>query len=487
MDKNTVSINKKMLEKQKVIELSDDIIVPDTKPDIVSITVTNANSYIYKEDLADGKYRFDGNVDAHIVYLSDNGETKCIQTTLDFMDMIEDSIINEKMTTKYRIELVNVEAKVLNERKVSVSVKLKICFSFFECKEIEYIDNLESISGVEKLQESVSLNTIVAENKVKSSLKEEIACIDDEEIAEILRTEVTVENIENKISYNKVLSKADVCVKLLYLGTESNVKSTSVSFPIMNFIDMEKVTDEDNCDIDYKIRNMNFKNNLKNIGCQIDFEIGCEVWNVKQIEIIKDMYGIGKNITFTQKSIEVQTNEPSAKEKVTLNENVLVEDIRGIYDVDCRANILNKTSNGNLTNYEGEVCIQIYFDNGNSLAVKNTKFPFISKMNCDSDDVEVNFVSKHFKLNNEDVVCDVEMELSPNSSNYREIKIIEDIEEEECEIPNDYAMVVYFVKKGDTVWNIARDFKVPMDSIIKVNNLQDANKINVGEKLYIMR
>ena len=58
---------------------------------------------------------------------------------------------------------------------------------------------------------------------------------------------------------------------------------------------------------------------------------------------------------------------------------------------------------------------------------------------------------------------------------------------EELEEQNDYAMIVYFVKQGDTIWNIARNFRVTQDSIIQANNLQDDNRINVGEKLYIMK
>lgn len=96
MEKNTLSIHKKMAEKFKNIEVKGDIIVPDAKPDIVNIIATNANPYIYKEECTDGKYRFDGNVDTHIIYLSDNGETQCMQTTLDFMDFIEDSNINSR-------------------------------------------------------------------------------------------------------------------------------------------------------------------------------------------------------------------------------------------------------------------------------------------------------------------------------------------------------------------------------------------------------
>lgn len=490
MEKNTVSIHKKMAEKVKNIEVKGDIIVPDTKPDIVNITGTNANPYIYKEDCQEGKYRFDGNIDTHIVYLSENGETKVIETTLDFMDLIEDGNIISEMSTKYRIEITNIETKILNERKINVTVNLKICFNFFQCETVEYLDNLQSLSGVEKLQESVELNTIVAMNTVKTSLKEDMSVEEDEEIADIIKCEVSVGNLENKISYNKVLSKADANIKILYMTEKGKCSMLDTTIPIMNFIDMENVTDEDICETNYKVRNMNFKPNSKeqkSIFGQIDFEVSCAVYKKQTIEIVQDMYGIDKNITFNQKSMEVQVDGAISKEVVSISENVLVEEIRSLYDVDCRANITNKTVSGSFTNYEGEVCSDIYFDAGNQLGIKQAKFPFMVKLDCDSDDIEINFVRKHFKLTGEDVVCDLEMEVKSSNSNYKMIHLIDEIEEEEIEESNDYAMIVYFVKDGDTLWNIARDFRVTMDSILRNNQLEEGKNIHPGEKLYIMK
>ena len=490
MEKNIISINKKTAEKHKNIEVKGDIIVPDAKPDIVNVISTNSNPYIYKEDCGDGRYRFDGNVDTNIIYLSDNGETKCINTTLDFMDFIEDSNINSNMTTKYRIEIVSVETKILNERKISVCVKLKLHVNFFACEEIEYIEDLSNLSDVEKLQENISMNTMVSSNTIKSSLKEDISIDEDEEVLEILKSDITVGNCENKISYNKVLSKADVNVKILYMTESSKIGKVETSIPIMNFIDMENVTDEDICDIDYKIINMNFKANskeMKSINVQIDFEICCEVYKQKNIDIVQDMYGINKNITFNQKSVDIQTENSLIKENVNINENILVEDIRSIYDVNCCANIINRTPAGAGSNYEGELNIDIYFETGNQLSVKNAKIPFVTKLDCDSDDVEIKIQRQHFKLNNEDVICDVDLELCSNSGNFRKVNLIDDVQEEPYQENNDYAMIVYFVKAGDTIWNIARDFRVTMDSIRKVNNLQENDKINIGEKLYIMK
>ncbi len=489
MEKKTVSMHKKMAEKLKNIEIQGDIIVPDTKPDIVNIIGTNSNPYIYKEECQEGKYRFDGNVDTHIIYLSESGETKVISTTLDFMDFVEDSKITTDMSTKYRMEVSNIETKILNERKISVTIHLKICFNFFVCRDIEYLDNLQNLAGVEKLQETVDLNTVVATNTVKTSLKEDVS-IEDDDISDILKCDINVDHFENKISYNKVLSKADANIKIMYITESGSLKFAQSTIPIMNFIDMEKVTDEDVCNTTYKVRNMNFKANSKeqkSISCQIDFEVSCEVYKKQTIELVQDMYGIEKNITFSQKSVEVQVEGGASHEMVEINENILVEDIRTLYDVDCMANITNKTQAGSFTNYEGEVCVDIYFDTGNKLSVKKAKIPFMVKLDCDTDDIEMNFVRKHFKLTGEDVACDLQLEVKPNSSNYKTIRLIDNVEEEECEEESDYAMVVYFVKEGDTIWNIARDFRVSMDSLIKNNQLEENQGVRPGEKLYIMK
>ena len=90
---NRITINKRTLEKSKKCEVYGDIIVPDIKPDIVNIINTNANTYIYKTEISDGKVRVDGNIDAFVIYLADNGETRSISITLNFSEFIEDSSI----------------------------------------------------------------------------------------------------------------------------------------------------------------------------------------------------------------------------------------------------------------------------------------------------------------------------------------------------------------------------------------------------------
>ena len=48
-------------------------------------------------------------------------------------------------------------------------------------------------------------------------------------------------------------------------------------------------------------------------------------------------------------------------------------------------------------------------------------------------------------------------------------------------------MYMYIVKKGDNLWSIAKKYKTTVDKIANVNNILDENKIDIGQKLLIIR
>ena len=217
MEKNTVVINKKISTITKALEVNGDIIVPDIKPDIVNIINTNGIPYIYKEDISNGRLRFDGNLDSYVVYLADTGETRSIQTTLSFSEIVEEKGITEKSIVKEKIILEGIETKILNERKITIKANLKIKLEFYEKDAIEITTSLDEMEGVEILKETVDIKSIVGTNKIKTTVKEDILVDENHEIAEILKTDLEISNLENKISYNKVLAKADANVKIVYL------------------------------------------------------------------------------------------------------------------------------------------------------------------------------------------------------------------------------------------------------------------------------
>ena len=51
----------------------------------------------------------------------------------------------------------------------------------------------------------------------------------------------------------------------------------------------------------------------------------------------------------------------------------------------------------------------------------------------------------------------------------------------------DYSLILYIVKKGDTLWQIAKRYGSTIDDIVRTNGIEDANQISIGQKLFIPR
>ena len=171
MEENAVCVRKKVLENTKTVEVTGDIIVPDIKPDIINIIGTNGNAYIYKEELSAGRMRVDGNIDTYVVYLAENGETRSLGTTLNFIETIEDSVISENCSVKQSIRVESIETKILNERKITIHAVLTLNTDVYEKREISLLNNLGDIQGAQKLQESIQIKSLVGQNQTGYSYR----------------------------------------------------------------------------------------------------------------------------------------------------------------------------------------------------------------------------------------------------------------------------------------------------------------------------
>ena len=84
------------------------------------------------------------------------------------------------------------------------------------------------------------------------------------------------------------------------------------------------------------------------------------------------------------------------------------------------------------------------------------------------------------------IECKVNIQFSLEISDSADINIIDEIKLLENRNVQNYSMVIYLVKPGDTVWKIAKRYKTTVSNIMELNNLENDN-IKVGDKLYIQR
>ena len=88
--KESLRLNKLIANRKEIVLVEGDVIVPDSKPDILNTICTSGVVCIYKKDILDGKIRLDGNINTYIMYLSEDSQDKIrgINTSLDFSENI---------------------------------------------------------------------------------------------------------------------------------------------------------------------------------------------------------------------------------------------------------------------------------------------------------------------------------------------------------------------------------------------------------------
>ena len=136
------------------------------------------------------------------------------------------------------------ECEVLNGRKVNLKATIELSARLYSNDGVNILKDINGARGIQKLNKIVQLNSMVGKNTAKSIAKENIILNQEEHVVEILKKEIRIINKDFKISYNKVVAKSEVSVKILYLTEDGRINYVEKIIPIMGFIDMENISEE---------------------------------------------------------------------------------------------------------------------------------------------------------------------------------------------------------------------------------------------------
>ncbi len=487
-----INIYKKKLSKSKEIEIRQDLIVPDSKQDLLKILDENCYSYFSKVETQTGKIKTSGNVDLYISYLSSSEETLGLQTTINFEDSLENSIINEKTNLEYDIKLLKSDIKIINERKISFTGTLKVNYDIYGIDEVQIFNDFNDIEDIQVNSKKVKLNSLIGINSNIASLKEELKVEGTDIVSDILKVDTEISNKEVKISYNKILSKADLNVKILYLTKDGRIGKTEDKFPIMSFIDLENVKEENICKTDYQIRNILLKINNgdeNGITIQMEYEICCKAFENREQEAVCDLYSLKYDTEFNTKEIEISTDLSTKDDKkVEIEERVELENVKNVIDVFGKSRIIKNIISNDISNVEGEVELKVYYESENKIGlnVKTVTIPFISKLSK-QDDFSCDFKNVEYELNGDVVIVKGNVVIDENQSQKSILKVVQDVTKKELSVRDDYTMIVYSVKKNDTLWDISKKFRVKQENVINTNDLEEPYNLKFGDKMYIIR
>lgn len=124
IQREKINIKKKIGEKNKTIIIEKDIILPDSKPDIIKIQTQSSNIYMNKKEKMEGKLKVDGGIVTRITYLTGEGKSRVLKIEEAFNEVLEieglttESYINDNASVR------TTSVSILNERKIHYKAEI---------------------------------------------------------------------------------------------------------------------------------------------------------------------------------------------------------------------------------------------------------------------------------------------------------------------------------------------------------------------------
>lgn len=503
-NKEKICINQLVGQKNDILEVEGDAIVNDIKPDILNVISVNGNVSIYKREVLDEKIKLEGAVNVYVIYLADDetGSVRSLNTSVEFNKSFDFDGCRKEMDLDETLNVKNIECKVINSRKINIRAFLDLNMKLYSNDNVDIINDVNSlVDGIQCLNDTLDINSLVGSGSTRAMARDTILIDNTDNLAEILKSDITITNKDIKISYNKVLAKADIELKIMYLTEDNRIQMVQSSIPVMGFVDIQNVSDTNTCNTKYKLRNVIIKPNNSeehSVNVEVEVEISCSVFERKQINVIQDLYSPTNTLNFTKRQVTTLVNKENLQEICTMQETVSIPEIANnkIYDVCVRPNIQRQSVTKEKVEFEGEVELEFLYEANNSSRFdsKTTKLPLNFSVNNSNieegmalnTNIEIktqNFVA----LSDGNIETKLELLFEISISRNEKINVIDNIDLEEKKECNQYSMVIYFVKPKDTLWKIAKSFDSTIEEIARVNEIENVDSIMPGMQLFIPR
>lgn len=509
-------------EKPKTtITIEEDILVPDTKPDLREILLIDGKSYLSSREVeeivkSDDYISLSGEIELQTLYLPErqdgNSPIIPIQTRVPFKDQWHTSLsVGACLVLDCSIE--KIDYMVINERKFRVKISLAITAKEYMDSKVDIFEGLAD-EEIEMLRETVEISNIALRKKDNLAIKEDILPKDDLRPENILKQDLSIVENYKQSTGDKVVVNGFVYVNILfsvYQEEEDCPPSHSIHqlqerIEFTQFIPIQQGGQWSGCNVFFNDHDLKVKLTQDDEGRDVfrlegDLLTYVELYRNTEKEIIIDGYHKQKDFVcdFLEENSRTLTgtiaSEASVREILSL-ESCGHEIDRILYQSAEVMNAESKAEQGKIIT-EGQLLAKIIClaagEEETIFTVREeipfrvvTAMPQISGNEIICHKIYIKDLwaekinSKQLEFNATVLVCGEVMRPTP----FRVLTNPAFEESSVCREP--LPMVIYVCRQTDTLWYIAKKFKTSMESIKQTNNME-ADDLCVGQKLLIVK
>ncbi len=512
--KKNIHMNKLKCKSTLQLTLDDDFNVPDVKPDINQIITEQGEVKINDIRAMNGKLLVKGALVFNVLYLSEGDQRPVhnMSGEIPFDEVINMDITcaDDDPTVKWELE--DLSTGMINSRKLSVRAIVGLYVAIEDLYDEETAVMVEGPEDVQYINKKIEVTDVAINKKDTFRIKDEISLPANKgNISTLLFQDIGISNVEVRLLDDRFTIKGELPVFILYTSEdeENPIEYYETEIPFSGTVECNGCSEDMIDDITFGVANKSLEvkpdsdGEERVIDIEVILDLGIKVYEVEEPEILCDVYCPSKEITPVIRNASYENLVIKNNSKYRIADRILVPENQPKILQICHANggikLDDISSEGTELHVEGAIEVGIlYISEDDSRPMHSIKgiMPFsqvielkgmksgsnyeikptidqLSVMMLDSEEIEVKAT-----INLNTIVFDMITE-----------PIITDLEVAEIDLDKLQSMpgiIGYVVKKGDTLWKIAKKYYTTVDNIIAINNLED-DRIKEGDKLIIMK
>ena len=511
--KETACVSEMVINQTNALLVEGDVIVPDIKPDMKEILLTEATAVITNQSYADGLLTFSGVVSVKILYVADNedGGPKSIETKFDFKDVLECSKgenvdINVKSSTEH------VEFSLINSRKMNVKVVVSVLVRGYKKQELTLLTGCGETIPLCTRHRNLSTYQVIGDEFRDLTISEILEFPGTKpDIDEIVKLSARAFRGDCKIMAGKMILKGMLVIETLYKSPdkEGGIEMMEHELPFSEMIEFEGINDDCLCHVSYDVKDVFYSIKEDAAGdprmIALDVVVRADVMasKTKDSLVIDDCYARSGELTAyweKQHYDEVLSEGAShlnLKEILSLPEAAPRADT--VYSLDCKAKVQELSVENETLMIRGKLAVFVLYGSSESTQPMHSlvgEFDFTHNVPADGADesvfCECGITDRKisFSLNAaSEIELRCALEFYTRVIKKKEISLLsgcELSEEQSGEVLVRRGPVIYFAGKGDTLWDVAKRYKADSGEIARLNRFEN-EAICAGQKILIPR
>ncbi len=490
-----------------------DIIVPDVKPDVLKVLRVSSDAFITQKTLQTDKVFIQGIIRLDIIYIPDGnvlGSVKSISCTHDFNHTIDVKGVKPGMSLVAEAECDTPEFTLVNSRKLNIRNKIGINIKVSTASEVDIATAIEGDESVQTNLQHLKICNSCCDAERDIIIRERLEVpAGKPDIGEILKISAKPTPVEIKLLEGKTIVKGELKVCTMYCDNaeDSTIQCMEHCVPFTEILEVDGVGENMSGEIDYVIKNINSEigrdgdGDKRILNAEITVGACLKATEIVECDAICDAYGLKCELAIETDECPMEQLIEATQTNVSQRETICVPDylpdIHQICDCSGIPSIENVVAEKGAVTVSGFMtCNPVFLTTD-----KDTPLSGFSHVLPFSHTFEIADIR-------ETSICDAKAELEHLSytiSDARNIEIrsvialsLKAVNSDNCKYVSaiDYdkdapapcvpSMVVYFVQRGDTLWNIAKRYRTTPKAILAANG-NEAECIKPGNRIYIFK